>query len=299
MDSFSHLTSLFLNYLTFEKRYSSHTVISYRNDLNDFTEYINTQYGSLTVNEIQHIHVRSWMAALKEKGITARSIHRKISCLKSFYKFCLKNNYAESSPLNKIISPKVDLKIPEFLKENEVQLMLNSLEDLSGSWKEANAKLLIAVFYATGMRLSELIQLKEKQVDFRACQIKVLGKGKKERIIPVSKNLMQHIEHYIMEKNKKFENPQDTLIVTEKGKPLYPKYVWNIINQYLSAFSTLNKKSPHILRHTFATHLMNRGAGLNAVKELLGHSSLAATQVYTHNTIEKLKEIHQKHHPKP
>jgi integrase/recombinase XerC len=161
-----------------------------------------------------------------------------------------------------------------------------------------NAKMLISIFYATGMRLSELINLKEKQIDFSRSQIKVLGKGNKERIIPVSKKVLELIKIYQALKRKEFEKPDDTLLVTEKGKKLYPKYAYLLVNQVLGSASTLDQKSPHVLRHTFATHLMNNGADLNAVKELLGHSSLASTQIYTHNTIEKLKDIHKKAHPK-
>ena len=184
------------------------------------------------------------------------------------------------------------------MKEEEARVLLESLGRSAENWKSLNAKILITIFYATGMRLSELLGLREDQLDFSKKQVKVLGKGNKERIIPLSENIVSLIREYIRQKEEKFENADKVLLVTDKGKKLYPRYAWVLVNQYLGLASTLDKKSPHVLRHSFATHLMNNGAGLNAVKELLGHSSLAATQVYTHNTIEKLKEVHKKAHPR-
>ncbi|HRE37454.1 MAG TPA: tyrosine-type recombinase/integrase [Chitinophagaceae bacterium] len=198
----------------------------------------------------------------------------------------------------KVISPRIGKRLPVFVKEEETQLLLNSLNSSTENWRSLNARMIITILYATGLRLSELINLKEKQVDFARLQIKVLGKGNKERIIPLSDKLINGIREYQQLKRIEFETYEDVLLVSEKGKKLYPKYAYLIVNQYLGKSSTLDKKSPHVLRHSFATHLMNNGADLNAVKELLGHSSLAATQVYTHNTIEKLKDIHKKAHPK-
>ncbi len=204
----------------------------------------------------------------------------------------------EVSPMSKVISPKIGKRLPVFIKESETENLIDLLNNGTEDWKTLNAKMLISIFYATGMRLSELIGLKDKQVDFSRSQIKVLGKGSKERVIPVGMDIIEMIKEYQQLKKKEFNKVDDTLIVTEKGKKLYPKYAYLLVNKYLSGAGTLEKKSPHVLRHTFATHLMNNGADLNAVKELLGHSSLAATQVYTHNTIEKLKDVHKKAHPK-
>ncbi len=288
----------FLNFLKYEKRYSAHTIISYQSDLADFFVYIEQQFGQLKLNEIKHSLIRSWLAALKEKGISSKSINRKISSLKSFFKYLLKTDQINSSPTVNIIAPKIGKRLPVFIKEADSKKLIEALNQSTEDWKTLNAKMLITIFYATGMRLSELINLKEKQVDFSKSQIKVLGKGNKERIIPVSKDLLDIIKDYQKLKKKDFEITTDTLLITEKGNRIYPKYAYLLVNKFLTAASTLDKKSPHILRHTFATHLMNNGADLNAVKELLGHSSLASTQVYTHNTIEKLKDIHKKAHPK-
>ena len=288
----------FLDYLKFEKRYSAHTLTSYQTDLVDFFDYLNIQFGNMPLKDISHTYVRSWLAGIKDKGLTSKSINRKISSLKSFFKYHLKTGAISDTPMAKVISPKVNKRLPVFVKESDTKKLVEALNKSTEDWKSLNAKMLITIFYETGMRLSELITLKEKQIDFSRSHIKVLGKGNKERIIPVSKKVIISIREYQQLKKKNFEQPVDFLLTTEKGKKLYPKYAYLLVNQYLGQASTLDKKSPHVLRHTFATHLMNNGADLNAVKELLGHSSLASTQVYTHNTIEKLKDVHKKAHPK-
>jgi integrase/recombinase XerC len=288
----------FLEYLKYEKRYSIHTLTSYQTDLAGFFDYLDAQFGKVPLKEIDHNYVRSWLVNLKEKKLTSKSINRKISGLKSFFKYHLRTGAIEATPMSKVISPKISKRLPVFVKEEDTKRLVEALSQSTENWKTLNAKLLISIFYSTGMRLSELINLKEKQIDFSRSQIKVLGKGNKERIIPLSKELKDMITDYQQLKKKNFEKTDNTLLVTEKGKRLYPKYAYLLVNQVLGAASTLDKKSPHVLRHTFATHLMNNGADLNAVKELLGHSSLASTQVYTHNTIEKLKDIHKKAHPK-
>lgn len=288
----------FLDYLKFEKRYSAHTIISYETDLTAFFQYLDTNFGKLQLSEITHSFIRSWLADLKEKKLTSKSINRKISTLRSFFKYHLKRGGITSVPTANVIAPKISKRLPVFMKESETKQLLETLNAATEDWKTLNAKMLISLFYATGMRLSELINMKEKQLDIARLQLRVLGKGNKERIIPVNKEVIDDIKEYQQLKRKTFENSEDVLLVTEKGKKMYPKYAWILVNKYLGQASTLDKKSPHILRHTFATHLMNNGAELNAVKELLGHASLAATQVYTHNTIEKLKDVHKKAHPK-
>lgn len=288
----------FFEYLQFEKRYSPNTITSYKTDLTDFFDFLNSNYGEVDLKAITHNHIRSWLALLKSKEMGAKSINRKISTLKSFFKHQLKTEVIEASPMGKVISPKVGKRLPEFIKEAEAEKLVELFNNATEDWKTLNAKMLITIFYATGMRLSELINLKENQVDFSRSQLKVLGKGSKERVIPVTKAVIKLIEEYQQLKKKEFGLSVDVLLVTEKGKKMYPKYAYLLVNKYLAGASTLERKSPHILRHTFATHLMNNGADLNAVKELLGHSSLAATQVYTHNTIEKLKNVHKKAHPK-
>ncbi len=288
----------FLDYLKFEKRYSAHTIISYKNDLEDFFSFLNTQFGKTALKDIHSTFIRSWLAGLKENDLMARSINRKISSLRSFFKYQLKMGELETTPMTNIIAPKTGKRLPVFVKETETKELLKSLSGSTEDWKTLNAKMLLTLFYATGMRLNELIGLKDRQLDLGRSQIKVLGKGNKERIIPVSKEMVHNIKEYQRCKKKEFEKTDDVFLVTEKGRKMYPKYAYLLVNKYLGMASTLDKKSPHVLRHTFATHLMNGGADLNAVKELLGHSSLASTQVYTHNTIEKLKNVHKKAHPK-
>ncbi len=288
----------FIDYLKFEKRYSAHTVISYQTDLFAFYSYLKDNFGDHEPGEITAIFIRSWLADLKDKGITSKSINRKISTLRSFFKYNLKRGIITAMPTSNVIAPKINRRLPSFIKESEVKQLLQTLNTSTEDWKTLNAKMLISLFYATGMRLSELINLKEKQIDTSRSQFRVLGKGNKERFIPVSAEVINEIGEYQQQKRKIFEKTDDVLLVTEKGKKLYPKYAWLLVNKCLSEACTLDKKSPHVLRHSFATHLMNNGADLNAVKELLGHSSLAATQVYTHNTIEKLKDVYKKSHPK-
>lgn len=289
----------FIDYLKFEKRYSSYTIRSYHDDLVQFFDFLDKQYGKLSLKEISSGFIRSWLASLKDDDNTARTINRKISTLKSFFKFQLKQGNIENTPMGNIISPKTSKRLPVFIKEKDLADLTKAINTNTEDWDSLNTKMLITIFYSTGMRLSELINLKEKQIDFSKKQLKILGKGNKERIIPTGADLLTTIRDYINEKRKVFENTDDVLLVSSKGKKLYPKYAYNLVKGVLTEeVKTLDKKSPHVLRHTFATHLMNNGANLDAVKELLGHASLASTQVYTHNTIEKLKNVHKKAHPK-
>ncbi len=289
----------FLDYLKFEKRYSAHTIRSYQDDLFQFISYVNKCYDEVSALKTDHIIIRSWLTQLKETDVSDKSIKRKISTLKSFFKYHLKTGTIQQSPMGKIISPKIGKRLPVFIKEDDTDKLIIASGKLTEDWKSLNTHLLISLFYGTGMRLSELINLRENQVDFGKRQLKVLGKGNKERIIPVTGELLKIIKGYVQYKRKEFEKTDNTLLVTVKGKKMYPKYAYLLVNAVLNDnVKTLDKKSPHVLRHTFATHLMNNGANLNAVKELLGHNSLASTQVYTHNTIEKLKNVYKKAHPK-
>lgn len=297
LQTFSEIQS-FIDYLRFEKRYSVHTIVSYQTDLSDFFTYLNAQFGNLSIKEISSGFIRSWLAQLKDGDLASKSINRKISTLRSFFKFLLKAGVIETTPMNIINGPKASRRLPVFINEEDTKRLIETLNRSTDDWKELNGKMLITLFYATGMRLNELITLKEKQVDFGRGQIKVLGKGNKERIIPLNKKVADIINDYSKLKKENFHDSDGLLLVTEKGKKMYPKYAYLLVKKYLGEVSTLDKKSPHVLRHTFATHLMNNGADLNAVKELLGHSSLSATQVYTHNTIEKLKNAYKKAHPK-
>jgi integrase/recombinase XerC len=289
---------LFLDQLKYERRLSPHTQLAYKKDLSDWSTYIAGEMGVDQLPEVNASQIRSWLASLRASGISSRSIVRKISALKSFYKFLLRKGVVEKNPLVQISSPKVSKSLPVFIREEEAAQMGQTLAIASEDWKGFNARLLVTFFYYTGMRLSELINLKEEQLELSRSQLKVLGKGNKERIIPLHADLITLIKEYIQKKQDQLTSTEPYLLLTESGKKLYPRYAWQLVNQVLGAATTVQKKSPHVLRHSFATHLLNNGADLNAVKELLGHSSLAATQVYTHNTIEKLKEVHRKAHPR-
>ncbi|MBW7950986.1 MAG: tyrosine-type recombinase/integrase [Chitinophagaceae bacterium] len=287
----------FLNYLKFEKRYSLHTLTAYQTDIEQFFTFINSTYENPDLKSINAMMIRSWLAGLKaEENLSAKSLNRKISSLKSFFKYHLKNNHIAQTPMTTVVAPKINKRLPVFVKENNIETLLEHVE-FPNNWKGKTEKLVLQLLYNTGIRLNELIQLKELHIDTHYQQIKVLGKGNKERIIPISSELLNHIKFYIESKPNELKHLPN-LLVTEKGKPLQPRTVYGFVKQYLSLVTTVQKRSPHILRHSFATHLMNNGADLNAVKELLGHSSLAATQVYTHNTIEQLKDVYKKAHPK-
>jgi integrase/recombinase XerC len=297
-DNYQVPVQSFLDYLKFEKRYSQHTIISYQNDLEQFFSYLTGQYQSPPLPEIAPAFVRSWLAEMKNDKMTAKSINRKISTLKSFFKYHLKIGTVQATPMWSVIAPKISKRLPEFVKESDMRDLFQHME-FPDDWQGKTDRLLLLLFYQTGMRLSELVNLKESQLDFSKQVIKILGKGNKERIVPVGVELVGQLKEYREAKRKELSPFDDIcLFVLANGKKLYPTYVYLAVKKYLSAVTTLTKRSPHILRHTFATHLTNNGADLNAVKELLGHSSLAATQVYTHNSIEKLKEAHKKAHPK-
>lgn len=286
----------FLDYLKFEKRYSQHTIVSYENDLAQFFAYLASQFESPAIWEISALFIRSWLAELKEEGISSKTINRKISTLKSFFKYQLKTGVLKETPMTTVTAPRISKRLPVYVEEKDMYTLFEHVE-FADTWKGRTDKLVISLFYATGMRLSELIHLKESQLDVSNSQVKVLGKGNKERIIPLSAALVDALLVYIKEKPVQAAGVPN-LFITEKGKVLQPRAVYASVKEMLTLVTTLQKKSPHILRHSFATHLMNHGADLNAVKELLGHSSLAATQIYTHNSIEKLKEVFNKAHPK-
>ncbi|MEO5997860.1 MAG: tyrosine-type recombinase/integrase [Chitinophagaceae bacterium] len=288
----------FLNSLKFEKRYSLHTIRAYQDDLIQFFEYLQFQFGEIEITAISSSFVRSWLASLKEAKLSAKSIGRKLSTLKSFFKYQMRMGVLETTPVVNVVAPRISKRLPSYVEQNEMTTLLNDVE-FPDDWNGRTDKLLVGIFYNTGMRLSELVNLKEKHINSLGKTVKVLGKGNKERIIPVSAGLINMIQTYQSDKLKELTNADAVfLMVNKKGRKLYPRYVYRVVNKYLKEVTTIDKKSPHILRHTFATHLMNNGADLNSVKELLGHSSLTSTQIYTHNTIEKLKDIHKKAHPK-
>jgi integrase/recombinase XerC len=288
----------FIDYLKFEKRYSSHTIRAYKDDLELFFQYINTTFDTPALKEISGSFVRSWLAFQKEKGDSAKTINRRISSLKSFFKYEMKTGHLDASPMTTVVSPRISKRLPSFVEEKSMAALFEFVE-FPDDWEGQMNRFMLLLFYSTGMRLSELVNLKESQVDLPRSNLKILGKGNKERIIPLNADLKEALITYLNTRRETFKATCPArLLVNEKGKALHPRYVQERVKHYLSLVTTVEKKSPHVLRHSFATHLMNNGADLNAVKELLGHSSLAATQIYTHNTIEKLKDIHKKAHPK-
>jgi integrase/recombinase XerC len=287
----------FTNYLKFEKRYSPHTLRAYQDDLNQFAVFLQTTFSVSSPNEASTTFIRSWLASLKDDKISSKSINRKISSLKSFYRYQLRTGDILKTPMKGIISPKTGKRLPVYVEEKDMMTLLRQVE-FPDNWQGKTDRLLIHLFYHTGMRLSEVIQLRPGQVDFQNRSLRVLGKGNKERILPMGGALAGMIRNYMDEKSAAGFAGDGALMVGRTGKKLYPKYAYLAVKKYLGLITTVDKKSPHVLRHSFATHLMNHGADLNAVKELLGHSSLAATQLYTHNSIEKLKEVHKKTHPR-
>lgn len=279
----------FLTYLEVERRYSDHTVLAYKSDINSFLDF-----HQLPESKIERNHIRAWMIQLSESGYENKSINRKLSTLKSYYKFLMLKGYCSSNPTVGVVSPKVKKRLPEFVPEKD-------MSSFEGLYFDENVhlrtKTIIELFYQTGLRLSELINLKKKNVG--EGEIKVLGKRNKERIIPVSKSLHHNLVEWIhFSEQNIVSNHTEYVFVTDKGNKLYPKYVYRLVNKFLGTKSTISKKSPHILRHTFATHMLNNGAEIESVKEILGHSSLAATQVYTHNSIARLKTAYKKSHPR-
>lgn len=291
------LYQAFLHYLKFEKRYSPHTVKAYQEDLEQFTLHLKNTFEMDGFEGLAAHMIRNWLASLKENGADAKTINRKISTLKSFFKFEIRSGRQTTNPMTTISGPKASKRLPVFVPETDLEQLLLGLE-FPEDWDGFNARLIFMILYSTGIRLSELIGLKPSHFDHGARLLKVLGKGNKERLLPVNAVLLKQVQEYVEERNRQFGASMEQLLVNSKGKPLYPKYVYLLVKKYLSGIKTLEKQSPHILRHSFATHLSNHGAPINAVKDLLGHSSLAATQVYTHNSIEKLREQYRKAHPR-
>lgn len=288
----------FLKFLQHEKRYAVHTVISYQNDLLKFQSFLSTEF-ELNLLDAKAPHVRSFMAALFAQKLSENTVGRKISALRSFYKHAIITELINSNPMALIKSPKVPKKLPVFIEDAKMDFLLDNSEYFSADFNGTRDRLIIEILFGTGLRLAELIGLKETDVDFYEGTLKVLGKRNKERIIPMHAELLSQIKIYNnLKLTQQFNNKNTTLIVTNSGAPAYPKLVYRVVNSYLTNVSTQSKKSPHVLRHSFATSLLNKGADLNAIKELLGHASLAATQVYTHNSIERLKSIYKQAHPK-
>ncbi len=288
----------FLNFLKYEKHYSTHTIAAYENDLNQFFAYLKNAFGLSQLHRISHVHVRSWIAEELVNDYKRGTIIRKLSCLRSFFAYHFKKNSISVNPMEKILSPRIEKRLPSVVSANALDNLVSMLS-FDGDFVELRNQLIFLTFYATGMRRAELINLKVADIDFQNEFLRVFGKGKKERIIPMTHDLAVIFKKYLSAREARFENViADNVFLSDRGKKLYPKFVYNIVNDYLSVVSTVEKKSPHVLRHSFATHLLDNGADLNAIKVLLGHANLSATQVYTHNSLEKIKKIYKQAHPK-
>ncbi len=296
-ESCTGMINNFLRYLTYERRYSAHTLTAYEADLAQFEAYLQETYSLSDTAAVTHLHLRSWVLSLVEGGLTPRSVNRKLATLRSYYKFLLKREVIRQDPTLKVRAPKIQKGLPHFVQEVEMDRLLDNIPfpDNFEGWRD---RLVLELLYGTGIRLSELLQLRVAQVNLHEGVIKVLGKRNKERVIPMAKPLQALIGKYLLCKNSTFSDSSNHLLVTDKGEQAYPMFVYRLVRKYLGTFTSSEKQSPHVLRHTFATHLLNHGADLNAVKDLLGHSSLAATQVYTHNSMEKLRKVFEQAHPK-
>lgn len=286
----------FLEYLSLEKKYSIHTVIAYKTDLLSFRDFLATEYNQEELLSVDYPQIRNWIVSLVDGKISNRTINRKISSLKSFYKFLQKTKQTNINPLSKHRALKVAKKVQVPFSPKEINLVINGIDE-EDDFTSVRNKLIVELFYSTGIRRTELININEVDVSFSNGVVKVLGKRNKERFVPLLKSVVPTLKKYL-ELKKEFSKELEVLFITSKGNKIYETLVYRIINSYFSKVSTKVKKSPHILRHSFATHLLNEGADLNSVKELLGHSSLASTQVYTHNSLDEIKKVYNQAHPR-
>lgn len=288
----------FLQYLQYEKRFSPNTLTAYRKDLEQFLQFIREEMSLTSVEEVGHSHIRSWMVHLISQGCSPRTANRKLSTLKAYFRFLIRRDHLSADPTAKVSAPKAGKRLPGSLKKSELDQLFQHVEFEEG-YSGARDRMILELLYATGMRRSEAIALEINDIDFHSLQARITGKGNKERLTPISRAMADSLKAYLLCREQAF--PQagySRLFLTDKGKPLYPKLIYNIVHKYLSVVTSNGRRGPHALRHSFATHLSENGAGLNAIKELLGHSSLASTQVYTHNSIERLKQVYNKAHPK-
>lgn len=286
----------FLEYLLLEKKYAKHTITAYKNDLITFQKFIATQYQQADLADVNYSQIRSWIVSLTNANLTSKTINRKVSSLKSFYKFLQKTHQTQANPLVKHKALKISQKVQVPFTAKEIDEVLQNIS-AENDFILVRNKLIVELFYSTGMRRAELINIKEQHINFSDGTIKVLGKRNKERFVPVLQSVFKTLQEYLLIK-RKYSIEQEFLLITEKGNKIYETLVYRIINSYFSQVSTKVKKSPHILRHSFATHLLNEGADLNSVKELLGHSSLASTQIYIHNSLDAIKKVYNQAHPR-
>ena len=298
------LKEKYIDYLQYEKRYSTHTVLAYHSDLDDFSGFLSMQYNISDLLQADHTLIRSWLISLIDRKISKRSVNRKLSSIKSFYRYCQRQGLLTSNPMLKVVAPRTSKQLPVFLTHDNLENLLQKVVFVD-SFEGTRDKMILTLFYATGIRRAELVEISLSDLDLNSGTLKVTGKRNKERLVPLGEQVIIQMKEYLYERNLFLsknktgtENNCTSLFVTSKGLPAYPKLIYNIVHKNLSEVASNNKLSPHVLRHTFATHMLDDGADLNAIKEILGHSSLAATQVYTHNTIEKLKTIYKQAHPR-
>lgn len=288
----------FLKYLQYEKRLSPNTVLAYQIDLQQLNDFLIKEHAHPEISTAPYSLIRTWIVSLVETGMEPASVNRKIACLRSFFKFLLKQEVISNDPMSRITVLKTKKRLPRFVKEDDMVNLLDN-QAFDDTFEGQRNRLILEIFYCTGIRLSELINLKDRSIDLNNRTIKVLGKRNKERVVPFPASLVPVIENYLSIRNREIEmKDHGNLFVRENGQACYPMMIYKIVKKYLDQFPGVEQRSPHILRHTYATHLLNKGADLNAVKDLLGHTSLAATQVYTHNSMEKLKKIFEQAHPK-
>ncbi len=288
----------FLKYLAYTRRLSAHTVAAYQNDLNQFTTFLAENEQIVQCHIITHLHIKTWLLQLNEQGVVPKTIHRKLSCLKSWFRFLQKNEYIAYNPMLKIVSPKLPRRLPSVVQEKQMEKLFD-LIDFGTDFSGVRNKTILELLYGTGIRRSELIQLRLPDVMLDRRLLKVLGKGNKERLVPIPNYLVPQLKAYLQARAETFTTLQNpAFFLTDQGQTLYPKLVYNIVHKYLSLVSGGEQRSPHTLRHSYATHLSNQGADLNAIKSLLGHSSLASTQVYMHNSLSRLKAVYEQAHPK-
>jgi len=285
----------FIAYLQTEKRYAENTLISYKNDLEQYHAFCleNGKEGM----DLFFKTIRSWVVDLMEHGYTPKTIHRKLSSLRSYCRFLMRLGELDTDPVGKVLKPKMNKRIPQFVDEKGINRLLDEYE-FGNDFTGMRNRVIVNLLYQTGMRRSELTGLKVSSVDIAQGTVKVMGKRSKERIIPLGREICHDLSDYLVKRGEVAADHSDAFFLTEKGRPVYPKLIYRIVTRYIGMISTLEKTSPHILRHTFATHMLNSGADLNAIKELLGHANLSSTQVYTHNTFEKLKSIYNQAHPR-
>lgn len=287
----------FINFLRYEKRYSPHTVKAYEKDLDQFVKFCTKVVGDFSVNNVNLKLLRSWVVDLMEQDYSPRSVSRMLTAVKSFYNYLLREQIVKTNPAVNVPLPKIRKKLPHFVEESSLAHLLDK-NLFDKGFRGRRDKLIISLFYGTGMRLAELINLKDQDFNTAEFQIKVLGKRNKERIIPYPREINHLLDEYLLLRDEKIDIKHNVLFVTEKGNKIYEKLVYRVVKSNLAKVTSLEKKSPHVLRHSYATHLLNNGADLNAVKELLGHANLAATQVYTHTTFEKLQQSYKQAHPR-